>query len=92
METPELDHQLAIINSGESHTLTRFFDWLDKKGYYIAEWVELLDENDDGTLIEDSFLMRVTTPLEYLLAEFFSIDLNKIEEERRAILEELRNK
>jgi hypothetical protein len=84
INTPELDKQHAVIESGEADTLTRFVDWLrDEKEFVIAEWVKY-DE------YEDTKLTPIHARIEELFAEFFGIDLNKIEQERRAILEELR--
>lgn len=80
-QTPELDKQRAVIESGASDTLTEFYDWLtDERGYVIAEW-------DAG---ERAYFSIGWSP-ETLFAQFFGIDLKKIESERRAILEELRN-
>lgn len=80
--TPELDKQHKIIESGKSDTLQEFYDWLSTKDYVIAKWV--VDDED-----EDVLLPTHIRP-EQLFAEFFEIDLNKIEDERRALLDEIR--
>ncbi len=85
-DTPELDYQLLIIESGQSELLGKFYDWLIEEGYVFAKWSP--SENKYG----DTELFPVSINPNQLFAEFFKIDLNKIEEERRAILEELRNK
>lgn len=82
--TPELDKQYAIIKSGAHRTLTEFYDWLmEEKGWVLARWE--VDGNDN------EYLEPVYFHPEQLLADFFNIDLNKIESERRAILDELRS-
>lgn len=78
--TPELDKQHAVIESGASDTLTEFYDWLGERGLIIAEWSEIWQE-----------WIPVSTSGNQLFADFFGIDLDKIESERRAILEELRS-
>ena len=90
IKTPELDKQQKIIESGASSTLTDFYDFLRAKGYEIVEWQESLDEDDQGNLIEEVNLKKAYINPEELFAEFFGIDLRVIEQERRAILYELR--
>ncbi len=88
VETPELDKQHKIIESGASDTLTEFYDWLHDQGYCIAEEIEheWEDEYDDY----GHMLHPVRIRPEQLFADFFGIDLDKIETERRAILDALR--
>ena len=87
--TPELDKQMAVIESGARDTLTDFIDWLSAKEYVIAEHVEheWWDEYDNF----DTILAPVHIRPEKLFGEFFGIDLDLIESERRAILDEWRN-
>jgi len=81
--TPELDKQHAVIESGAAGTLGDFYDWLtDEKGWVLAEWTQ------DG--MRNDYLKPVYFRPDQLFADFFGIDLDKIESERRAILEELR--
>lgn len=82
-DTPELDYQHLIIESGQSELLAKFYDWLNENDYKICKWVE--DPDSSG------FYPSAVHP-EELFAKFFGIDLNKIEEERRAILKELGNR
>lgn len=83
MEYPELD-KLAKIKD-KSQSIGAFLDWLqNEKHYRLAKW-----EKDDSIIPEDQ-LMPVSYDIQQLLAEYFDIDLNKIEEEKRAILEEQR--
>lgn len=85
VQTPELDRRKTIMDSTEHphDTLTRFVDWLSERGIELAEW----DESDDP--LRDSELRPVYaySNREKLLADFFDLDLDKIETERRALLE-----
>jgi hypothetical protein len=82
--TPELDRQRDIIHSGKAQTVQNFIDWLrDEKKYVLAEWSEASKQPMSG---EDQELFPVFIQPEDLMAEFFGIDRNKIEQERRALL------
>lgn len=83
--TPELDKQHAVIESGAAGTLGDFYDWLGENGYVIAKYVTY-----EGW--REKQLAPAHAQPEQLLADFFGIDRDKIESERRAILEELRSK
>lgn len=82
-QTPELDKQLAIIESGEAKTVQDFLDWLrQEQGYVLAKYTKV-----DG--YRDEQLVDHYPQPEKLMADFFGIDQNKIEQERRAILDAL---
>jgi len=87
--TTELDKQHAVIDSGEADTLTRFYDWLNAQGYILGKWYESEDWSEDWNGYEHFIPFHVSP--EKLFAEFFGIDLDKIESERRAILETIRS-
>ena len=78
--TPELDKMHGVHE--QSQAIGEFLDWLQiEKNWTIASW----EDNDDiGELYPVSF------SIEKLLAEYFEIDLQKAEEEKRAILEAVR--
>lgn len=71
--TPELDRLAAIAE--DSHKIGEFLDWLEGRRLMIAEW----DDTDHP--------VPAQTPKEHLLAEYFKIDLSKVEQEKRAFLE-----
>jgi hypothetical protein len=81
-EFPELVKQAEIVESGKAETVQEFIDWLSGQGIVLAEW------RDDGwhqpALLEDN-----RSP-EQLMADFFGIDRDKIEQERQALLEAIR--
>jgi hypothetical protein len=82
-KTPELDKQHAIVESGATQVLTEFYDWLHENDYHLAKF-QRFEEYDDPQLV-----VAGIQP-EQLFTDFFGIDRNKIEAERRALLEELR--
>lgn len=76
-KTPECDKLHAIKE--KSQAVGEFLEWLcQTKGVFLVSFGE------DG---EKMCYFQYNR--EQLLAEFFEIDLNKVEEERQAILEEL---
>ena len=82
--TPECDKMVAIRD--KSQIIGEFIDWLtSEKGYTIAELDQEAEEGYQN-------YYPVSYSMEKLLAEFFEIDLNKVEAERRAILEAIRSK
>ena len=88
--TPELDKQSKIIHSGKAATVQEFYDWLrDEKKWVLARYVEE-DERFEGDEIYGEQPVPVFVQPEELMAEFFGIDLKKIESERRALLDALR--
>ena len=69
----------------ESQTIGKFLDWLKhERGCVIAYWDKGEYRGDD----EQLYPCRDT--IEQLLAEYFNIDLNKVEKERQQIIEDLR--
>jgi hypothetical protein len=76
-ETPELDKISSVV--AESEPIGAFLEWLFSK-YTLCSW------DEDGEHYYPSH--RGTTSL---LSEYFEIDENKAEKERRALLEAIRN-
>lgn len=82
-KTPELDKMLVV--RVRSQAIGEFLEWLaDTKGYGI--YSEDDAEDQEGNMQRLYFRAPNT---EQLLAEYFEIDLKKVEKERRAILKEL---
>lgn len=77
IETPELDRQKEIIDSGRAEAVQQFLDWLWNEGLHLC--------STDG----HEFIPHHRQP-EQLMADHFGIDRDKIEDERRAILANLR--
>ena len=76
---PEHDKLSAVCN--ESRAIGLFIEWLYEQG----KCIEMFSEDAD-------ILVRDHTDIQKLLADFYKIDLNKLELEKRAMLEEIRSK
>jgi len=75
------EHDKMHLIKDKSQAIGEFLEWLEgSKGIVLAEYPE---KNPDN-------LFPVYAPSEKLLAEFFDIDLQKIGEEKDAMLEEMR--
>lgn len=81
--TPELDRQKAVRDSGKAETVQEFIDWMGANGYVIMERCLDPDGNHAG-------FVGPIYDFERLMQKHFDIDGNKIEAERRALLEHLR--
>lgn len=81
-EYPEHDKMSAVQK--QSQVCGEFLDWLqDEKELHLAKYVR-----PEGYI--DNYLAVAHARREELLAEFFEIDLDKIEAERRQMLAALR--
>lgn len=79
-EYPECDKMLAVQD--KSQALGEFLDWLqEEKGVQLAYYPEGEEATDE--------LVPWRRRTEEILAEFFDIDLKKVEEERRVMLAKL---
>lgn len=85
MVTKYPEHEKLKLVKDKSQLIGEFIsEWLPSQGYTICETY-----NDPDSLRDGEFLPARVRP-EELLARFFDIDLKKIEEEKRAMLEEQR--
>lgn len=81
---PECDKLLAVKD--KSQPIGEFLDWLrNEKGIEFCRWMEAEDIEPEGYYPD-------YTRTEELLAEYFEVDLKKVEEERRAMLDDLRER
>lgn len=81
-EYPECE-KLAQV-SEKSQELGYFLEWLMQR-CVLAEW----DESEEGGT--DDILYPIHKSIEQILAEYFHIDMDKVNEERAQILKELRS-
>jgi hypothetical protein len=86
-KTPELDKMAAIRD--ESQKIGEFLTWLGEQGNTICKFIEP-DDIDDPDEAPNGGYYPVRKDTEQILADYFGIDLNKCEQERRDILEQLR--
>ncbi len=80
----EIDKLLSVKD--KSQTIGEFIEWLQEKGYVLSFWLERGQRPHSW-----SELAPLRKSIEQILAEYFEIDLDKVEHERRALLEELRS-
>lgn len=78
-EYPE--HQKMKAVKERSQAIGEFLDWAQSEGLYLARYDERF---------HDETLRAISEPFEHILARHFNIDLNKIEEEKQAMIEQLR--
>lgn len=77
---PEHEKMAAITD--DSQTIGLF---LDTCGYTLCEWI---GETDEGEGVEGFYPVR--GGINAILATYFQIDMNEIEREKRAMLDQLR--
>lgn len=78
-QTPELD-RLAAIHDDRT-VISDFIYWLGTQGIHMMRWVK--SDDDEGWV-------PVGRDAEQLIADYYEIDLKKVEKERRAILAHVR--
>ena len=83
-EYPEHEKLKAIQK--ESQAIGSFLEWLlsSKNIRFVQLVVEDPDESDHEVLVQ------INLPINDTLAEYFEIDQNKLEQEKRQMLDELR--
>lgn len=85
-ECPECQ-KLADV-SKESDKIGTFLDWLSRETQYsFGKWIQ--DDEYGDVFVRVHMGDRL---INELLAQYFEIDLNKVEKERSALLEWLRNR
>lgn len=80
---PECDKLSSI--SAESEKIGEFIDWLSSQGIQLCTWVE-----NHRKIITGGDYFPTNMNITELLAQYFDIDLQKIEQEKRAMLDKLR--
>lgn len=75
LSTPECDKMRAARDT--SQAIGSFLDWLEHETDMVVCYFE--DSRDE--------YLPVRKTIKQLLADYFEIDLNKVEEEKRALLE-----
>lgn len=73
-ETPELNKLIQV--SGDSQEIGQFLEWLNEIGYRLC----LYDHDEEAYL-------PTFESINGLLSRYFGVDLDKVETERRAVLE-----
>ena len=81
--TPELE-KLAEVRP-DNQVISSFLEWLEEKEIVLAEW-----SGSDCEECGAEHLIDMIQTKEQLLANYFSINLDKCEEERQAMLDQIR--
>lgn len=79
---PWPEHTKLKAISDKSQAIGEFVEWLEGKGIHLAEY----EQEYRG----DHRMFTIQTPITKLLAEFFDIDQDKIEAEKQAMLDAMR--
>lgn len=77
------EHKKLRAVKAESQVIGAFLDELSERGVRLCK-----PFSDPGSLRDGEFIPL--GPIEQILADYFGIDLHKIEDEKRAMLAELR--
>lgn len=87
------EHEKLKLISAESQAIGEFLEWLDFGGLEDFGCVELahypLFTREDGSEDRSDYLQWIALPKTRILATYFDIDQEKIEAEKRAMLESL---
>jgi len=87
---PECEKLSAVAE--KSNIIGEFLDYfLPNKGVVLAKWVDNENEYGENEVLVPAYEYRNETGINNLLAEYFEIDMKKVEEERMALLEWLRS-
>lgn len=95
---PECDKLLKV--SEESNKIGAFLDYfLGSRGLHLAHYAPadgyLFDDDGDKVYIDEMLVpaseYRGDSGISRLLAEYYGIDLDKVEQERRALLDWIRD-
>lgn len=80
------EHEKLNQLDGENQVIGAFLEWLNNIGYHLCENLDYPTEEDP-----ESGMVHIRENTEQLLAKYFSIDLDKLEQEKRQMLDEIRN-
>lgn len=75
----------------EAAILSEFLDWLNQDaGFTLCKWRDFVSHSDEvGDYTAEGYY-PIQKSYEQLLADYFEIDLQKLEQERQEILDNLR--
>lgn len=97
MDTTEIEKVEKVAD--KSQAIGEFIEWLQgPKGLTICRSItkeevnQYREDNNERPDFSIGDLIPSRQPIEALLAEYFGIDLKKVEEEKLAILNEIREK
>lgn len=89
ISTPELDKMRAVQE--QSQAIGSFIEWLSTKDYVIGRHLTMEEVDQLGLDPDETNIIPVYSSIEKILAEYFEIDLNKVEQERTKLLEQIQD-
>lgn len=86
------EHQKLQAVREKSQAIGEFLEWLlSIKGFRLAKWMKVPDESEFASETDEvDALVQQSIDVNKLLAEYYDIDLDKLEAEKMAMLEDLR--
>ena len=92
VETPELDKAMAVKD--KCNAIDNFLDWLrhEKRIFLVQEVTYLTDDLYDSDGKIDAKKVQSIYQPQSLINEYYDLDAVKMEEERVALLDEVRKK
>ena len=84
MKTPEFEK--IQTNHDESQVIGMFLEWLQNE----QEVILCTCDKRKSDKLDEEYYDPIDDTIEQLLAEYFDIDLDKVEKERRGLLDEIR--
>lgn len=85
--TPELEKLRSVRD--QSQQIGAFIEWLNAKDYVIGRYLSEAELETADLDINGPNIVPIYGSIEKLLAEYFEIDLIKVEEERSKLLEQV---
>ena len=83
-ERPAMPEAEKLVKVSEKmQEVGEFMEWLGQRGIFLYEWQAKLGSTPEG-------FKPIEQPIERLIAEFYDIDMNKVEDERRALIDWMR--
>ena len=89
MNYPE--HEKLKKVSDQSQTIGEFIDWLQNEAHYVIGQYKTSKGDREILYPVHALYVRSGLCTDKLLAQYFDIDLQKIEEEKRHMLKEIRD-
>lgn len=86
MEEQYPEHTRLHAVKDKAQVVGEFIEWMHEQGVVFCQFSE------HGTQHFESHEQLYNRPIEEIVARFFEIDRDKLEQEKRAMLEDLRSK
>jgi hypothetical protein len=84
------EHEKLKAVSDTSQAIGEFLQWCEEQGWHLAEYDSMAESL--GVFSDDHQLWPIRLGIEDILARYFDIDRDRLEAEKRAMLDEIRSK